>query len=440
MSQGGYLNRSFTYDGLSHLSSASNPESGTTSYTYDSNGNAISRTRPAPNQTNPAVTVTTTYSYDDLNRLTAKNYSDGVTPYAGYAYDTSTWWNNNPANAIGRLTGEGTYSSAQGFVSSALSYDPMGRLATREVCLPSICTSVPNPQYTTLSYGYDLIGEMIGATNGEGVTLSYYHNLAQRVTAISSSLDDSNHPVNPLLGAHYNATGALTSATLDNTAVSETRVYDGRMRLSSITDSTGSTSLYAFSAAYNSNSTIYSANDSINGNWIYSYDPFNRLGSASATGQSYTYAYDRFGNRWQQSGTHPMNESFSGNNNRMDGYSYDAAGNLLSDGTTSYTYDAENRIISATNGNGTTTYIYDAEGRRVRKTVGGVITDYLYDVNANEVAAVNGAGNWLRGEVYAAGRHIATYSGGRCVGHNLLQSCRSTGHRACPSECGRNSG
>ena len=73
-------------------------------------------------------------------------------------------------------------------------------------------------------------------------------------------------------------------------------------------------------------------NDSVNGNWAYSYDAFNRLISASATGQPYTYDYDRFGNRWHQNGPHALSVSFSGNNNRMDGMSYDAAGNLLNDG------------------------------------------------------------------------------------------------------------
>jgi hypothetical protein len=33
--------------------------------------------------------------------------------------------------------------------------------------------------------------------------------------------------------------------------------------------------------------------DSVNCNWSYAYDPLNRLASASKTGQSYTYGYDR---------------------------------------------------------------------------------------------------------------------------------------------------
>jgi len=68
----------------------------------------------------------------------------------------------------------------------------------------------------------------------------------------------------------------------------------------------------------------------------------------------FTYGHDRFGNRWNQTvtiGSGPqLNYSFTGNNNRMDGYSYDAAGNLLNDGSASYLYDDENRIVQIVGG------------------------------------------------------------------------------------------
>lgn len=54
-----------------------------------------------------------------------------------------------------------------------------------------------------------------------------------------------------------------------------------------------------------------SSNDAINGSWVYTYDDFNRLATSSVTGAyqndlgpaSYSYVYDRFGNRWQQNVT-----------------------------------------------------------------------------------------------------------------------------------------
>jgi len=40
--------------------------------------------------------------------------------------------------------------------------------------------------------------------------------------------------------------------------------------------------------------------------------------------------------------------------------SYDAAGNLLNDGVSNYSYDAENRIVAAAG----VTYTYDGDGKR----------------------------------------------------------------------------
>jgi len=159
------------------------------------------------------------------------------------------------------------------------------------------------------------------------------------------------------------------------------------------------------------------ANDSVNGNWSYGYDPFNRVVSANQnSGQSvYSYVYDRFGNRWQQNGPHSFVTTFTGNNpsnpantNRIDGYSYDTAGNLLGDGVHTYAYDAENRL-TAVDGGSTASYIYGANGQRVRKTVSGSSVDFLYDLDGHEIKEVSSTGSWNRSEIYAGARHLATY-------------------------------
>jgi len=171
--------------------------------------------------------------------------------------------------------------------------------------------------------------------------------------------------------------------------------------------------------SYAPDGNVLTANDSVNGNWIFNYDAFNRVvGANQNSGQSvYNYVYDRVGNRWQQNGPHTMVLAFSGNtttnNNRADGYSYDLAGNLLNDGSTTYTYDAESRISTANNGgSGLSSYLYDSNGRRVRKTVAGASVDFLYDLAGNEITEVSSAGVWNRGEVYAGSRHLATYNNG----------------------------
>jgi YD repeat-containing protein len=92
---------------------------------------------------------------------------------------------------------------------------------------------------------------------------------------------------------------------------------------------------------------------------------------------------------------------------------YDAAGDTTYDGTTTYTYDAEHRVITASNGiSGSSSYAYDAEGRRIQKTTsaGGTV-NFLYDLAGHEIAQTS-AGSWQRGEIYAGDRHVANYSSG----------------------------
>lgn len=183
---------------------------------------------------------------------------------------------------------------------------------------------------------------------------------------------------------------------------------------SAMTGGTGS-AIYSASLSYEPDGDVQSSSDLINGSWNYTYDSFNRLNTAvSNTGLGCSEVYDLYGNRLAQNndgGTcYTPQHTSSGNNNRLDGFSYDAAGNLLNDGVHNYSYDAEGRL-SAVDGGATASYVYDAEGRRVRRSASGAV-DYLYDPAGHVITEVSAAGTWKRGEVYAGGQHVATYMDG----------------------------
>jgi YD repeat-containing protein len=72
--------RTFTYDSLSRLLTANNPESGTISYTYDGDGNLLMKISP-PNQ--PGTTSQpVSYCYDELHRVTKRDYQYSVRRHA----------------------------------------------------------------------------------------------------------------------------------------------------------------------------------------------------------------------------------------------------------------------------------------------------------------------------------------------------------------------
>jgi RHS repeat-associated protein len=98
---------------------------------------------------------------------------------------------------------------------------------------------------------------------------------------------------------------------------------------------------------------------------------------------------------------------------QIDGYNYDAAGNVLSDpinGLNTYSYDAEGRVATANNG--TIAYLYDAEGRRVAKeSVSTVLTfrGPIYTTTLTNQYVLGLGGEQLTELAYAGGKLLATY-------------------------------
>jgi YD repeat-containing protein len=143
-------------------------------------------------------------------------------------------------------------------------------------------------------------------------------------------------------------------------------------------------------------------------NWHFAYDGLSRLvsacsywdgGTSTCLGDSFEYTYDGAGNllsfsRWSGSAVETVDFVYNQANQIVcqDGdangacgdagdisYSYDAYGNLTSDGVKTYAYDAENRLTSVMEGASTTTYTYNGDGDRISQTVGGMTTSYVLD-------------------------------------------------------------
>jgi YD repeat-containing protein len=75
---------------------------------------------------------------------------------------------------------------------------------------------------------------------------------------------------------------------------------------------------------------------------------------------------------------------------------YDGNGNLTYDGTFTYGYDAENRLISASGAGNTASYIYDAKGRRKTKMVNGTATVFVQDPQGRALLDYDGAGGAIQ--------------------------------------------
>jgi len=134
----------------------------------------------------------------------------------------------------------------------------------------------------------------------------------------------------------------------------------------------------------------------------FAYDELNRL-TTSQEGASWsqTNSYDKYGNRSIVGG----GLSFTASNNRITGWSYDAAGNLLNDGAHAYTFDAENKISKV---DGVSAYVYDGDGQRVRKLVNENLR-FIYGIGGQQIAEFDGSSGALKKEyVYGASGLLAT--------------------------------
>ncbi|HJS23765.1 MAG TPA: hypothetical protein VJ751_05290, partial [Pyrinomonadaceae bacterium] len=170
----GSQTRTFVYDSLKRLKSATNPESGTVTYEYDNNSNLKQKT--------DARTVTTTYGYDALNRNTSVTYSDSTMPI-GRAYDQTI-------NGKGRLSWQWQCANASNCGSlTSFNYDPLGRVAERHQQFWS--SGNWGPPYS-VSRVYDLAGNVTSQTYPSGRTISYSYDSAGRTNSFAGNLGDGN--------------------------------------------------------------------------------------------------------------------------------------------------------------------------------------------------------------------------------------------------------
>jgi hypothetical protein len=139
----------------------------------------------------------------------------------------------------------------------------------------------------------------------------------------------------------------------------------------------------------------------------YVYDPLYRLTEANySTGDYYHYTYDTVGNRLTQEtliGSVPLTTSYVYDAaNRLTSvdsvpYTWDNNGNLLNDGVNNYTYDAANQLTAMSGPFGSSTFAYNGMGDRLSQN--GV--NYTLDLNSGLTQVLSDGTNQY---LYGVGR------------------------------------
>jgi RHS repeat-associated protein len=135
--------------------------------------------------------------------------------------------------------------------------------------------------------------------------------------------------------------------------------------------------------------------------WLYQHNPAGQLASVNRDNDGYAWTRHYAVNRPYT--TNGLNQYTATGG---PAFGYDPNGNLTSDGTKTYVYDIENRMVS---GNGAT-LSYDPLGRLFQVTAsGGGITRFLYDGDAL-VAEYNAAGTMTRRYIHWDGLDVPIMS------------------------------
>jgi len=387
----GSQTRTFVYDSLSQLKTATFPESGTLTYNYDNNGNLTSKT--------DGRNITTTQNYDVLNRLTSTSYNDiPQTATVNYFYDAQSLPSGAPSFDRGAATGR-LVAVTYGAGSSAgtyRGYDALGRVV-RQYQQTDAVNYLVEATYNQASY---MITETYPSVPGAGDrrTVIYVPDAAGRVGSLSTSAT-SYAPAASVSGIGYASHNGIATESFGNSLVHAV-TYNNRLQPTQIKLGTTGTPTSAVSIIYdygttNNNGNLLSvsyAGGGLSYTQTFGYDAVNRL-TTSQEGASWsqTNSYDRYGNR-----SVGGNLSYSASSNHItnSGYAYDASGNLTNDTVHSYSFDAANRIIKVDN---TLAYVYDGEGRRVRKLVNENLR-FIYGIDGQQIAEFNGSTGALQKE------------------------------------------
>ena len=422
-----YQDTTVTYDGYGRLLTKHVPEQSTgTSTVYNYNPD------DSINSVTDARGASATYSYNNRRLVTGMTYSApaGITPTSNVSisYD-----------AAGNRT-----SMTDGFGSKTYSYNQLSQLMSEARTFTNVGTF-------TLSYDYNLAGQLKKITDPMNVTINYGFDSTGRLSSVTGSDTLYAAVSNYASNLQYRAWGAAKHLNYGNSLTVDL-AYNNRGQTTQYDLKTaGGAEVFGLQYQYTSTPTstdndgrLKYSHDLVNSNLdrTYSYDQAARLTLGdTANGSLYgpykqTYGYDVWENLTNRSWrtfyynqychcmvpqTNYSSSNYSNNRNTATGWNYDADGRLLGsvDGGTNFTYgfDAAGQLISTTAPGKTLSQSLDGDGLKAKWVENGVTTFYVRSsaLGGQTIVELDQYGNKVRGYVYGGGQEIAKQEAGQVL-------------------------
>ncbi|UOF15683.1 DUF6531 domain-containing protein [Lysobacter capsici] len=369
------LDTSYGYNGFGDQIQLTSPDTGVSTYTYDSTGNRKTEI--------DARGITRTYSYDALNRVIAVAYPT-TSLNVGYGYDTvATVCAAGETFAKGRLS---LVTDASG--STQYCYDRFGRMVRK--------VQSTNGKVFAVRYAYTLAGQLSSVTYPDGAVVSYQRDAQGRVSQVDTKRAAAGATTEALLSqAAYHPFGPVSGWTYGN-GRTLARPIDLDYRTTAVTDSSsGGLSVgFGFDVVGNLNQlTLAGSSTPL---LKYDYDGLDRLThlrDGPSNTPIETYSYDATGNRLsltQASGTQTYVYPATSHRLAQVGNSglrgYDASGNTTDIDANSFVYNDAGRMSQVKqSGVLKMTYLYNGLGEQVRK----------YTDTYNRYMVYDESGHWL---------------------------------------------
>ncbi|WP_019680070.1 VWA domain-containing protein [Ruminococcus flavefaciens] len=407
-----------SYDSNGNAISVTDGANQTAEFEYDGNGNCISKTLKYTSE-GVERTITERYMYDDDNNLVQIIDVNGSITSAEYnsmgkialTTDEKGRQTSYKYDDLGNLikivyadsTSESFTYDNEG--NNLTATDRLGRMVKMEYDKVGNLLSKTYPNGAVVRYNYNKNYELISTVSASGSETKYEYDRIGRNTAIIDALDhrteftynshsqlesmtdakgntytytyDDNgnristeFPDHSTVSASYDARGRVKSRT-DQHGYTTTYTYDGADRLTAVTDVLGNTTSYTYDEVGN----LIKVTDANDHSTIYTYDDLGRvIRTTNVLGKTAEASYDVCGNILTST-------DFGG---KLTTYTYDDYDRLISketaDGTVEFSYTADGKLLSATDGSGTTYYTYD-EMDGLKKVVypDGNYVSYEYD-------------------------------------------------------------
>ncbi len=294
-------------------------------------------------------------TYDGLGRLATKTDERGNTTTYGY---------EPGCDCSDRLTSV---------------TDPLGRTTSMTYDGMSRKTSMTDANTHQTSYAYDLRGHLIETDYPDGTaTHDTYDDLGRRTASTDQTTATTHYG--------YDDEGQLTSVTDPLSHVTQYG-YDLNGDLTSVTDANGHTTTYAYDASNRKTGRTLP----LGMTETFVYDVANNMKNhTDFRGKMSTYNFDRRYPTGRMTSKVP--DTSLGEPTVTYGYNATSTRSGMTDasGTSTYTYDTRNRLLTKGTPEGTLTYTYDASGNVASidsSNANGTSVGYVWDA-ANQLATV----------------------------------------------------